>query len=51
MSFKTKIDSKGLKIRWIAEQIGENYNSLRVYLHDEDRMPEEIKGKLKALLN
>lgn len=51
MSFKEKIDERGLKILWVAKQIDENYNSLRVYLSDENKMPIHIQDKLKSLLN
>lgn len=47
---KRKIARKGLKIKWIAEQIHVNYSSLRVYLNDEDIMPEKIKQDINRLI-
>lgn len=48
---KTRIARKGLKIKWIAEQIHVNYSSLRVYLNDEDIMPEKIKKDIDRLIS
>lgn len=50
MGFKEKIQSKGLKVSWLAEKIDVNYNSLRVYLNDESKMPTDISDKLNAFL-
>lgn len=50
MDFKEKINSKGLKVSWIATQLGINYNSLRVYLHDQNKMPIEVEDMLKNFL-
>lgn len=47
---KERINAKGLKPRWVAEQIGVNYSSLRVYLNNESLMPEKVKTSLKKLL-
>jgi len=48
---KKKIARKGLKIKWIAEQIHVNYSSLRVYLSNEDIMPEDIRKAVLKLIN
>ena len=50
MSFKEKVKSKGLKTSWLADQIDVNYNSLRVYLNDESKMPMEVQERLKYFL-
>ena len=50
MDFRTEIDKKGLKIKWVAEKIGCNYSSLRVYLRDMNLMPESVSKSLKELL-
>lgn len=47
---KEKINNKGLKIKWVAKQIDVNYNSLRVYLSNENLMPEAIKKSIEALI-
>lgn len=50
MSFKEKVKNKGLKTSWLADQIDVNYNSLRVYLNDESKMPIEVQERLKYFL-
>ena len=51
MSWKDKIKSKGLKITWLAEQIGIQQPLLSMYINGDREMPEEVKKKLKELLN
>lgn len=50
MDYKKAIKDKGLKIVWLAEQIGCNYASLRVYINNPSIMPLEIEKNLKAKL-
>jgi len=50
MDLRARIYQKGLKVVWIAEQIGVNYNSLRVYLNNPSIMPEEVSDKIKKLI-
>ncbi len=47
---KKKLEKKGLKTKWVALQIGVNYNSLRVYLNNENIMPEDIKRSIMKLI-
>lgn len=51
MEFRNEIYARGLKISWLSKKIGINYNSLRVYLNDESKMPIDVQDKLKAFLN
>jgi len=39
----TKINEKGLKHKWIAEQIGINPVLLSYYLNEARAMPEELQ--------
>ena len=50
MNFKSKIYVKGFRVKWVAEQIDENYNSLRTYLNNENIMPMHVQEKLKDIL-
>ncbi len=50
MEFRSKIYARGLKVSWLSEQIGVNYNSLRVYLNDESKMPIDVEKKLSEFL-
>jgi len=47
---KKKLESKGLKPKWVAKQINLNYNSLRVYLNNESIMPEDVRNKILKLI-
>jgi hypothetical protein len=48
---KELIIKKGYRTRWLAEQIGVNYNSLRVYISNESMMPEQVRTDLLNILN
>tara|TARA_R100000805_G_C3553251_1_gene64422 strand:- start:305 stop:460 length:156 start_codon:yes stop_codon:yes gene_type:complete len=50
MSLKNKINNKGLKIKFVAKQLDINYNSLRVWLSNEKKMPYEVELKLRQYL-
>lgn len=47
---KLKIKQKGLKISWVAKQIGISQPSLSMYLNGNREMPIEIKNKINKLL-
>ena len=51
MEFKQKIKDRGLKITWIAEQIGITRSLLSQYLNGLRNMPDHIEVKLKEMLN
>lgn len=51
MKFKNIIYAKGFRVKWVAEQIGVNYNSFRTYLNNENIMPIDVQDKLKEFLN
>lgn len=50
MKLKELIENKGLKIKFVAKQIDTNYNSLRVWLSDESKMPYEVEIRLRQYL-
>lgn len=50
MDFKARIKNTGLKQVFIADKLGVNYNSFKVYLHDKSLMPEKIRTELNSLL-
>lgn len=50
MNFKEEIDKRGLKLIWVAAQIGCKYSSFKVYINNIDIMPEWVQTKLKELL-
>lgn len=50
MDLKKEIKDRGLKIVWVAEQIGIPGNSLTVYLNHPTLMPGHVETKLKEFL-
>ena len=48
--YKKQIKAKGLKMTWIAEQLGISTPSLTMYLNENRSMPYEIEIKLQQLL-
>lgn len=50
MDIKTLIKSKGLKQKWIAEQIGVNINTFNAYLNNEREMPQDVSDKVRELI-
>lgn len=50
MDFKKKIKEKGLKQRWIADQIGISPQMLSMFLNNDRSIPEEKEKMLKGLL-
>jgi len=50
MDYKKKINEKGLKITWVADQIGIGRSLLSQYLNGLRNMPDHIEIRLKVLL-
>ena len=50
MNYKEEINKRGLKITWIAKQIGISRCLLSVYINGSRHMPEHIENKLKLIL-
>lgn len=48
---KLLIKQKGLKISWLAEQLGISQPSLSMYLNGKREMPYNIEIRLIRLLN
>ena len=48
--FKTEIKNRGLKITWLAEQIGISQPELSMFLSGKRKFPEEKQNQLKAIL-
>lgn len=48
--YKKLIKSKGLKMSWIAEQLGVSAPSLTMYLNETRSMPYDVEIRLKNLL-
>ena len=51
MDLKKKIEKKGLKQVWLAEQIGVSKSLLSLYLSGERNLSEEKEKMLKGLLS
>ena len=49
--YKKQIKAKGLKMSWVAEQLGISAPSLTMYLNETRNMPNDIELSLKKLLN
>lgn len=47
---KKRIKQRGLKISWIASQIGISQPSLSMYLNEKREMPKEIEIKINKIL-
>ena len=50
MDFKKMIKERGLKITWLADNIGISQPLLSMYLSGKVKMPEIVKEKLIELL-
>lgn len=48
--YKKQIKEKGLKMSWIAEQLGISAPSLTMYLNETRTMPKEVELKLNKML-
>lgn len=49
-NMKEKIKNKGLKISWIAKQVGVSQPLLSMYLNKSRVMPDHIEKKIKEIL-
>jgi len=50
MNLKERIQSKGLKQKWVAEQIGVNPMTFNAYLNNLRDMPQDVSDKVKKLI-
>jgi len=50
MDYKKIIDQKGLKMKYVADQIGISRVLFSYYMNGTRPMPERIEKKLKSLL-
>lgn len=50
MKLKEQILKRGLKIKWVAEQIGISNNLLCQYLNEKRPMPFRIEERIKKVL-
>lgn len=48
--YKKQIKEKGLKMSWIAEQLGISAPSLTMYLNEDRTMPSDVEFRLIKLL-
>lgn len=48
--YKLLIKQKGLKISWIATQIGISQPTLSMYLNSQRDMPFDVEQRLKTVL-
>lgn len=48
---KDKIETKGLKHRWIARQLDIHYSALSQYLNDFRPMPDDVKIRLLKVID
>ena len=48
--YKLIIKQKGLKMRWIADQLCIAYPVLSMYLNEKREMPLHVESKLKEIL-
>lgn len=51
MDFRKRIRDKGLKIVWLADQLGISQPLLSMYLSGDRNMSQETEDKLKKLLS
>lgn len=47
---KKRIKQKGLKISWIADQLGISQPSLSMYLNGKREMPKDVELKINKIL-
>jgi predicted transcriptional regulator len=48
--YKLLIKQKGLKISWIAEQLGVSQPTLSMYLNSKRQIPYDVEQRLKSIL-
>ena len=50
MDLKERIQSKGLKQKWVAKQIGINPITFNAYLNGFRNMPQDVSDRVKKFI-
>jgi len=50
-TLKQRIEEKGVKMTWIAEQLDIKYPTLMSYINEFRTMPTELNNKILDLIN
>ena len=50
-SIKKRIEEKGLKMTWVADQLNIKYSTLMSYINEFRTMPTEVNNAIIALIN
>jgi len=50
-SIKKRIEGKGLKMTWVAEQLNIKYSTLMSYINEFRPMPTEVNNAIIDLIN
>ena len=50
-TLKERIEEKGLKMTWVAEQLGIKYSTLMSYINEFRTMPAEVNNAIVELIN
>jgi len=48
---KEVLDRKGIKQKWLAEQLGKSFNMVNAYAHNRRQPPMEVLYKIAELLD
>jgi transcriptional regulator with XRE-family HTH domain len=48
---KEVLDKKGIKQKWLAEQLGKSFNMVNAYAHNRRQLPMEVLYKIAELLD
>jgi transcriptional regulator with XRE-family HTH domain len=48
---KEILDKKGIKQKWLAEQLGKSFNMVNAYAHNRSQPPMEVLYKIAELLD
>jgi transcriptional regulator with XRE-family HTH domain len=48
---KEVLDKKGIKQKWLAEQLGKSFNMVNAYAHNRRQPPMEVLYKIAELLD
>lgn len=51
MTLKERIKNKGLKVNWVASQIGVNQVTMYAYLSGDRNMPQSVSDDIKKLID
>ena len=51
ITLKQRIEEKGLKMTWIAEQLNIKYSTLMSYINEFRTMPTEVNNAIIDLIN